>query len=99
MILHPGKVGQISHILRARMPRQLIIRGCILGVDKTWTPSYGPLHKTLMDPPYGHPLWPPSDFHLISILCCLKEKYGYVKTSRCQMRCQMRGDVMRGGHT
>ena len=35
-----------------------------VGVDKTWTPSYGPLHKTLMDPPYGPPLWTPQ----ISIL-------------------------------
>ena len=30
--LASGKVGQISHILRALMPRQLIIRGCILHI-------------------------------------------------------------------
>ena len=34
------------------------IAGCRQNVD----PPYGPLHKTLMDPPCGPPLWTPSNF-------------------------------------
>ena len=54
-----NKFNSIQKPITKVIPSDLMPRA--LGVDKTWTPSYGPLHKTLMDPPYGPPLWTPSN--------------------------------------
>ena len=53
---------KIFGVRRFRCFRRFRFLDLEVGVDETWTLSYGPLHKTLMDPPCGPPLWTPKNF-------------------------------------